>query len=526
MVLRKFIKSLIFHPYLFLLSIILSLYTDNIGQVYFWETYRSYWVSFIVVTFLLVLCTAILRSWPKGGVLASVFILLSFSYDSAFHIASKSRVENPLIIVLVAMGICIWVFFSVVITCFRIQKPFDTITRIFNLTSIAFLIITISTLCIKYMNYQWKSTLVKYERPGLISNLVDRNSTNLVKRDVYYIILDGYTREDVLNELYGLDTSEFLQNLEHQGFMIADQSSSNYAQTLLSLSSTLNMKYLPNLMELDKETYSREPVIKLIENNEVMRLFKAMGYRLVMLQSGYTLLSLREVDIFVPRKHQINAFEGELIPSPWGGIVNIQKYNLALFREDQLDQFENLQRIIDEPGPKFVFSHFLMPHPPFILDQHGKPLPAEKFQLNDGSHFTEGKEAYRSGYREQVLFVEKKIQEVITKILSSYPEGSEPIIILQGDHGSGMYLDWGSYEESCARERLSILNAFYLPDGGQEALYPNISPVNTFRVILNQYFHTELELLPDNHFFSIWQRPYDFIPVSEDTLRQPCETGN
>ena len=46
-------------------------------------------------------------------------------------------------------------------------------------------------------------------------------------------------------------------------------------------------------------------------------------------------------------------------------------------------------------------------------------------------------------------------------------------------------------------DRVKILNAYYLPDGGNKALYPTITPVNTFRVIFNTYFGGNYELLPD-----------------------------
>ena len=52
------------------------------------------------------------------------------------------------------------------------------------------------------------------------------------------------------------------------------------------------------------------------------------------------------------------------------------------------------------------------------------------------------------------------------------------------------------------REKLNlpILNAYHLPGDGIEALYPNISPVNTFRVIFNEYFGFNLPLLEDQSY--------------------------
>jgi len=53
------------------------------------------------------------------------------------------------------------------------------------------------------------------------------------------------------------------------------------------------------------------------------------------------------------------------------------------------------------------------------------------------------------------------------------------------------------------RIRSRILSAYYLPDRGNKLLYSSISPVNTFRVIFNYYFGTNLDLLPDYTYHAI-----------------------
>jgi hypothetical protein len=59
------------------------------------------------------------------------------------------------------------------------------------------------------------------------------------------------------------------------------------------------------------------------------------------------------------------------------------------------------------------------------------------------------------------------------------------------------------------------LNAYYFPDQNYAALYPAISPVNSFRVIFNQYFGTDLELLEDRNYFAGWLAPYDYTDVTD-----------
>ena len=59
------------------------------------------------------------------------------------------------------------------------------------------------------------------------------------------------------------------------------------------------------------------------------------------------------------------------------------------------------------------------------------------------------------------------------------------MIILQGDHGLR------------ADNRFKILNAYYLAGEENPDLYPAISPINSFRLVFNQFFESEYPLLPD-----------------------------
>jgi hypothetical protein len=61
---------------------------------------------------------------------------------------------------------------------------------------------------------------------------------------------------------------------------------------------------------------------------------------------------------------------------------------------------------------------------------------------------------------------------------------------------------------------MRILNAYYLPGGKSAGLYPTISPVNSFRYVLNHYFGTKFPLLPDTCYYSTYQRPYRFEDVT------------
>jgi hypothetical protein len=68
--------------------------------------------------------------------------------------------------------------------------------------------------------------------------------------------------------------------------------------------------------------------------------------------------------------------------------------------------------------------------------------------------------------------------------------------------------------------RLAILNAYYLPGVDSDLIYPSISPVNTFRLILNTYFGADLPLLPDESYLSAHSDLLDFWAVGE--IYWPC----
>ncbi len=78
---------------------------------------------------------------------------------------------------------------------------------------------------------------------------------------IFHIVLDGYGRGDTLDELYGLDNSDFIGWLEGHGFFVATKSRSNYTHTVLSLASMLNMEYLDELAaEVGTRARDQEPL--------------------------------------------------------------------------------------------------------------------------------------------------------------------------------------------------------------------------------------------------------------------------
>ena len=100
--------------------------------------------------------------------------------------------------------------------------------------------------------------------------------------DIYYINFDAYANEHTLKETFGYDNSSFLNFLKKRGFYVASKSRANYAETILSLGSSLNMdyvdlKFLKTGMQLGNKNLTES--LKMLEDNKVVHLLKEQGYQ-------------------------------------------------------------------------------------------------------------------------------------------------------------------------------------------------------------------------------------------------------
>jgi|GEM_PF-4450924 len=161
-----------------------------------------------------------------------------------------------------------------------------------------------------------------------------------------------------------------------------------------------------------------------------------------------------------------------------------------MIRDLAQGELRNFERLAQSPTlrkPKFVFCHFLIPHDPYLFTADGRI----KRYVRADAYWTRGEKEWKdmNGYVEQTLFAAKKTADTLKKVLDSYPTDQKPVILVQSDHGANVF---GTGARSL---RQAILNAYYFPDQSTAQLSPNISPVNSFRVVLNHFFEKKLDLL-------------------------------
>jgi hypothetical protein len=346
----------------------------------------------------------------------------------------------------------------------------------------------------------------------VVSTNLDTNSLP----DIYYIILDGYGREDILTSLYALDNTQFYDYLINQGFYIATESFANYSHTTLSLGSSLNFTYLNTLYNEDPNQYDVLAPSAMVLNNRVFLNLQSLGYQTVTFSNGSATIEMRNADKYFTPNTNINQFQQIMISNSILPVLFLE-VQYGFHRAHIINTLEKLPQVDDPDIPQFIFAHIFAPHPPFVLDADGSAIyPDRPFEVYDGSDFIHlsSKEEYIQGYKNQLIYTTARIQVVIDQILTHSEQ--PPIIILQGDHGPGSELDRVNADLSNATERLAILNAYYFPNQEYANLYPGITPVNTFRVIFSQIFGADLELLPDNIFISSLNRVFAFKDVTEE----------
>ena len=516
---KPFLESIYIYPILFPANIVLTVAAANLVNLSYAEIAQTTLIVCIVVGLIFFLLHRLIHDGHRAGFL--VFLgTLWVTYFGVIVTLMKTYFGLPMNITQQLILLLLWsaliVFIGSPWVWRHVRKP-GAITAYLNIFSI----ILIGFSLFRIQSYQSGQTdVAKYGNtfPAL-ENL--HPPTQLP--DIYYIILDGYGQADMLSEVYNMDDPSFIDYLKGKGFYIADKSETNYIQTGLSLSSSMNFDYLPGFPENSRDG---RPIFNFIQHNRLQTIVEDLGYTTYSFQTAYEPTNLTHTDHFYnsTKVARMQALISLLMMNSVASVgveLDLIKLPLTSFAEQQnvfINNMAELNRIAGLPGPKFVFLHILIPHPPFIFNQQGPVTPNEAYILNDADLFQGTKGQYIAGYKEQVDYLNQAMENSIDQVLRK--SAQTPIIVIQGDHGPGAYFRQ-TIKDTCLRERFSILNAYLLPGIDKAKLYPSISPVNTFRLILSAYFGADLDLLPDQHYYSNFIQPYEFIPVDVDTSN-PC----
>jgi hypothetical protein len=493
------------HPFLFGVYPILALLAFNVSDVDISSSLRPLVLSILLASLLLVTLSGIFHDWERAALLSTLLLILFYSYGHVY-IALKGVNMDGFYLFRHRTLVPIWLGLAGLLVWWgsRTSVRITPATYTLNIIGLFLLILPVFQLTSFFV----QSRTSQAENNASVLSLQAGNAPP----DIYYIILDGYGRSDVLKNEYGYDNSDFLDGLRDLGFYVADCSQSNYAQTQLSLSSSLNFNYIDALSDrFVAGSQDRTGLDALIHHGAVRESLEKAGYQTVAFATGFLATELRDADYFLGPEHSqgtLNEFESLLMETTFARLLQdgngfgMQNAGSELFRERTLFALEKLDKLPEIPGPKFVFVHLIIPHPPYVFGPTGGPVePAEM-----GTTKTE---EGASHYRDQAIYISSRMAEIVPKMIEN--STTPPIIVIQGDHGPTV--------ASSPRARMSNLNAYFLP-GADASLYATITPVNTFRIIFNEYFGQTLELLDDISLYSDYTDPFNF-----KVIQNSCTTN-
>lgn len=477
----------------------ISFVTHNLNKgVEITELINVYFVFMLVIIIIYLLAGMVIGNTGK---LLKIFILITICFFN-FSVVEKIVPGVPY-----RYLILIWILitFSLSLALWKLSS--DTIGSYKPLIIIAIVLYTVPV--VKIIGYNFKSyqqiadthASIAYET---ITGLHILNK----KPNVYFFIVDGFARSDVLASQFKYDNSSFIGELEKKGFFVAKKSRANYPLTYLSIASTLNMNYIigegKNVLKNRKQFY---PYMQ--GNNAVVRFFKNQGYRYVHSYNQFWSGSKCSSELidnciyqmmldgvpFASSESVINLLRLTPLHNP---LVKLESgsHGLKVLTKKLVD----ILTTYDEPF--FVFAHVMAPHAP---NTYGKDCAVV-------SPNPDLKKWQAKIYITQVQCVENDLKILIDTILDL--DKNDPIIIVQSDHGSSTR---GQFEKPKAEwdsediiERTGILNVIYANSECKKYLYQTITPVNTFRVITSCLSGRTPELLDDKSMFATYEEYPDY----------------
>jgi hypothetical protein len=506
------------HPLLFAAVPVLALWVRNLSEgVPFREVILPLAVTVAGAgVVMLVAAWLMRRDLLRGALAAAAIVFLVFSYGPLSAMVGdrsigSSRLATTLVIAAVSLGLAVGAMWAIARTS---RRRVAGLTRGLNFVALGLVAINVISIGV----YQFRDRVHGVDATGVI-NSAAKGTTPVGKPDIYYLVLDEYGGDRAMRELLGFDNRPFLKALEDRGLYVPAHPTTNYPRTSLYLASTLNLEYLHRLVPRGKPV-TEENLMPLIVDDVVPKFLKAKGYRYVHVGSWVRLTATNpQADMNVTLGRGLSEFSNALIGQTQfqPALENVgtlawarQQYDRAHFQFDQLAKSKDL------PGPKFVFGHVIVPHWPYVFDEHGGfsdsriPLASLRPPLPRIS------QEIRQRYLEQVKFVNRKTLALIDELLAGPPE-SDPIIVLQSDEGFFTWLlNPAKATDRDLQQHFNVLSAYYFPRLERTGLYPTITPVNTFRLIFANYFGAKLPLLPDRNYVLVHLKTgYEFWDVTD-----------
>ena len=478
-----------FHPLLFGAYGVLFLFASNLSEADVDQVLPALLVVVAIVGVLLVVGAAVLRDWARAAILLSAFVVFFFGYRHVAIIATDSPIAGrPL------QGLWLLLGAGALFLAWRGGRALRVATQALNAIGAGLLIVSLVTIVPHEVG---EATATASGPEATAEPLPSFSPSGKPLRDIWVLVFDRYGSAESLRLNYGIEEKLTPWLAEH-GFHVTPDAHANYSRTRLSLASSLNLDYLDALRG--------RPVAELLHDHALGRFLTDVGYRYIHIGSRYeptrTAASAQVNRNLESTNDFVTAlFDSSLAPAILERI-GVTSMDLRRQRQASWGRFDldALDETLNEPGPKFVFAHLLLPHPPYVFDEAGDLVP------DDVDRERSDAEAYGA----QMTYLDTRIKAFLEPLLAK-PEEERPIIVLMADEGpypkryEGNPLiqgpdpdfDWSTVTDDELRIKFGILHAMLLPDIDDAEIPRELTSVNTFRFLFNKYFDADLPLLPN-----------------------------
>jgi len=503
------------HPLLAAAYPVIFLFALNIAeQVTLAPLWLPLALAMVGSTVLLGVLGLVLRDWQRAGLITTVLVAGFFGYGHAWTASSEVLDSQwPLIAAwLLVVGIGLILAWRIGVARLR------TATRALNAVALFLVVLNLTT--------------VLTARPVLGVESAQQELTPLELTapedppDVYFVILDRYAGPTALRETYGFDNEPFLTELEARGFAVARNAHANYIKTPLSLVGTLSMEPLDTdaLKAQAKDGSDRAPIHRMLgQRLAVPAALKEIGYEYINIGNWWTPTNTNvdaDLSLVYEGQDQFGSVLAQTtflraLDDPTGAPDD--PWDWPVMRENNLYALDRLDEVTSLPGPKYVFAHLVTTHPPYVHNADGSYTGrAQVARLGD-----------IESYRRQLTYANSRMLAFVDRVLEEDPDS---VIILQADEGpfparydeEEWEFKWRTATDAELEEKFGILFAMRVPDADLEAegFHDAITPINTFRMLFNARFGTDLPLLPDRTWaHEDLYRFYDFFDITERLRR-------
>ena len=332
--------------------------------------------------------------------------------------------------------------------------------------------------------------------------------------DVWFIAVDGYARADVMASLYGYNPQPFAASLNERAFTHVPRSTANYGVPIEALASCLNMQYLHEINGGGRDAMPLHTMAAWYHENSVSAYLRGAGYDTYASAPPQELLKPRGDDKRVldsrllPTEFEVVLLEGTVASRLLQATHYIRHRSLAELRhivsrariEAKLQSMRELAATPPDGAPRFIQAYLSVPNVPFLFDRDGGwPESVGLYSYGGRALFRGGMAEYQEGYTEQVYWFNAEMLALIDIILEHAE--TPPIILLVSLHGpTGPPGGTPEQQDLMLTQRFLNFTALHLP--GEPEVPRDLSPVNLFRFVFNEYMGLEYPLLPNHRYIS------------------------